>query len=232
MTKINNHGFMKLQILNDLPAAGASPEAMVAGEKRRLKRPEQAIENRRKLLRAAISVIGEHGYAGATVSRITRLAGVAQGTFYLYFKSQQMLFDCLLSEAANEALTQIRAAVAQAPDFVTRETLAMRAFFHYAKLNPGWLRTFYESQVAAPAAYAAYARDRNARFRESLMIALKNGELVGYTEPELDILVQMLLASRMQLFLVYAKQSADGVQEPPEWVIQAYSKIVARIIRG
>ena len=223
---------MTVQILNSGSAADASTQAPSAGGKPRLNRAQKAIDNRSRLLRATIAVIGEHGYAGASVSRITQLAGLAQGTFYLYFESRQELFDCLLPEVGAEALALIGDAVAGAPDFVTRETLAMRAFFHYAALNPGWFRTVYESRVAAPAAYAAYTSHRNARYRDSLLTAWKNGDLVGYTEPELDILMQMLLASRMYLFLAYADQQANGMQGPPEWVIQAYTKIVTRIVRG
>ena len=223
---------MKSQILKSGPAADASTQASATGAKPRLTRAQKAIDNRSRLLRATIAVIGDHGYAGATVSRITRLAGLAQGTFYLYFESRQELFDRLLPEVGAEALALIGDAVAGAPDFVTRETLAIRAFFHYATLNPGWLRTVYESRVAAPAAYAAYTSDRNARYRDSLLAAWKKGDLVGYTEPELDILVQMLLASRMYLFMAYAEQKADGMQGPPEWVIQAYAKTVTRIVRG
>jgi AcrR family transcriptional regulator len=48
--------------------------------------------NRRsELLSAARTVFGKKGYEGATVSEIVGRAGVAQGTFYLYFPGKDAL---------------------------------------------------------------------------------------------------------------------------------------------
>ena len=49
-------------------------------------------------------VVGEQGYAGASIALITQRAGLAQGTFYLYFDSREDLFDQLLPEVGQELL--------------------------------------------------------------------------------------------------------------------------------
>ena len=49
-------------------------------------------ETKRRILEAAEAVFLEHGYQGASVSRITERAGVGQGTFYLYYSSKEQLF--------------------------------------------------------------------------------------------------------------------------------------------
>src|SRR6266571_5021245 len=43
---------------------------------------------RRRILDAAEEVFGEFGYYEASISEITRRAGIAQGTFYIYFHSK------------------------------------------------------------------------------------------------------------------------------------------------
>jgi AcrR family transcriptional regulator len=53
------------------------------------------------LKQAAIQVFSERGYHAAKVSDIVSAAGVAQGTFYLYFQSKQGLFGELLSDYLN-----------------------------------------------------------------------------------------------------------------------------------
>ena len=53
---------------------------------------EKQNETKKKLLRAACTVFKEKGYEKAKVSEIVALAEVAQGTFYLYFKTKN---DCL-----------------------------------------------------------------------------------------------------------------------------------------
>ncbi len=49
-------------------------------------------ERRADLLRAAQAVFAQKGYHAATVDDITRAAGVAKGTFYLYFREKREVF--------------------------------------------------------------------------------------------------------------------------------------------
>lgn len=51
-----------------------------------------------ELMDAAIGLMAEKGYHRTTVSDIVRTAGVAQGTFYLYFDSKKALFISLLEK--------------------------------------------------------------------------------------------------------------------------------------
>jgi AcrR family transcriptional regulator len=53
-----------------------------------------------QLLKAASEVFHEHGFHRAKVSDITAAAGVAQGTFYLYFSSKEEIFLELLRRFA------------------------------------------------------------------------------------------------------------------------------------
>ncbi len=55
-----------------------------------------------QLLRAATDVFHEHGFHGAKVSDITSAAGVAQGTFYLYFTSKDEIFLEVLQRFASD----------------------------------------------------------------------------------------------------------------------------------
>ncbi len=56
-------------------------------------------EKRRSLiLSAALEVFSEKGYHSASVADIIKKAGVARGTFYLYFGSKRAVFEQLLDE--------------------------------------------------------------------------------------------------------------------------------------
>jgi AcrR family transcriptional regulator len=52
---------------------------------------------RRRLIDAAEKCFAESGYHDASVVKITEAAGVAQGTFYLYFSSKKEIFDELVA---------------------------------------------------------------------------------------------------------------------------------------
>ncbi len=53
---------------------------------------------RQKLLDAAEEIFGNKGYDKASVAEITQKAGVAQGTFYIYFPDKKAAFTELVRE--------------------------------------------------------------------------------------------------------------------------------------
>jgi AcrR family transcriptional regulator len=59
---------------------------------------------RETLLNAAFDLFREQGLARVTVDDIARSAGVAKGTFYLYFKSKEELVDALRVEFAHQLI--------------------------------------------------------------------------------------------------------------------------------
>jgi len=61
---------------------------------------------RDRLLAAAVDVFAAKGYAATRVSDIVHEAGVAQGTFYLYFKSKQAIFEELLDTCFSRLLAE------------------------------------------------------------------------------------------------------------------------------
>src|SRR3954465_5794485 len=67
------------------------------------------LDRRTQLLNAARAVFAKKGYEEATVSEIVGRAGVAQGTFYLYFPGKESLagaFAELISERFAEVATE------------------------------------------------------------------------------------------------------------------------------
>jgi AcrR family transcriptional regulator len=64
-------------------------------------------ERRGELLGAARAVFVEKGYAAASVDDIVARAGVARGTFYLYFADKRAIFEAL----ADDFLARISACV-------------------------------------------------------------------------------------------------------------------------
>ena len=57
-----------------------------------LSRAQVRASQRQRLLDAVLDVVGEHGYAGATVADITTSAGVSRTTFYEQFRNKQDAF--------------------------------------------------------------------------------------------------------------------------------------------
>ena len=85
----------------------------------------KGLETRRRLLDAAERVFGEIGFYGASIVKITEAAGVAQGTFYLYFASKQEIFEELVRDLNVRVRHAMQDAAAQGRDRI--EVPALRA---------------------------------------------------------------------------------------------------------
>lgn len=64
-------------------------------------------ERREQVLQSAKAVFSEKGYHAASVADIIDRAGIARGTFYLYFDSKRQIFDQILEDLLEDVDHQI-----------------------------------------------------------------------------------------------------------------------------
>lgn len=87
-------------------------------------------QRRRDLLDAGLTVFGRRGLSAATLDEITREAGVAKGTFYLYFSSKEHLLLALQQDFTATMVGRIEGAVTAAgEDWGARLDAWIRAMF-------------------------------------------------------------------------------------------------------
>ncbi len=67
-----------------------------------------SVQTRGRLIEAAKRVFSEKGYYNAQITHIIDEAGVARGTFYLYFKGKEDIFKELLREVVEELKERIK----------------------------------------------------------------------------------------------------------------------------
>ncbi|HEU5471644.1 MAG TPA: TetR/AcrR family transcriptional regulator [Actinophytocola sp.] len=89
--------------------------------------------SRGAILRAAITLLTEHGYAGCSVAAVAAGAGVATGTVYRHFPSKAELVTEVFREAAGREVAAVAAALRRPGPVAGRitalvETFAGRAF--------------------------------------------------------------------------------------------------------
>jgi AcrR family transcriptional regulator len=192
---------------------------------RRLSRAERAPEARETIFAAAARVVGQHGYAEASITRITEAAGIAQGTFYLYFGSRQELFDELLPHVGVDMLHFIGKRIRGATDVYDMEERGFRAFFDFLKGNAGFFRILNEAEVAAPVAFRKHFQLLSERYVEALNRARGKGEIGRFEADELDTVAYIFMAARSYLYLRHVKER-PGARALPEKVVQTYMKLV------
>jgi AcrR family transcriptional regulator len=188
-------------------------------------RAVRAARNREELLLAAAHVVGESGYRDASVQRITAAAGLAQGTFYLYFPSRQALFDELLPHFGLQMLEHVRGRMEGTHGFFEVEEIGLRAVFEYLSDNPWFWRVLNEAEVEAPNAWARHHAEVTQRYVRFLKRAKKTGELKAYSERELATLAQLLVAARDYIYRSHLTTHAPG-RDIPSSIVKTYRRFV------
>lgn len=211
---------------NDAAKPGEQEPITSTRRRRRLTREELAPEAREALFRAAMEVVGKNGYANTSIARVTNAAGIAQGTFYLYFASRQALFDELLPHLGAQMLDFIRQRVAGARDIFDKEERGFRAFFEYMKANPGFFRVLTEATGAAPQAHARHFEQVTKPYVNALRRGLNAGDIKHFTDDELEAVAYMLMSAREYLYMRYLESGA-GDAASLDAVVRIYMKFVS-----
>lgn len=90
-------------------------------------------DKREAILRAATGVFAENGYFNSKVADVARVAGVADGTVYLYFKSKEDILHSIFERNTSEAIAEGREELSKIAD--PREKLRRIARHHLERLG-------------------------------------------------------------------------------------------------
>lgn len=191
--------------------------------RRGLKRAEKSQANRTMLIRAAADVVGELGYEQASISRIVERAGLAQGTFYLYFESRQDLFDVLLPELTVEMMQYVHDRVHGSRDFFELEERGIKAFFDVVSKHQGLFRIINEAQAAAPKAFAKHIEAVTGPYEQALLRGVAAGHLPAMEGKECSAIAYMLIGARNHLYLWH---TTAGKRTALATVIKMYMDLV------
>lgn len=132
---------------------------------------------RGRLLDAAELEFGEKGYHAASVSSITRRAGVAQGTFYLYFPSKEEVMRELVRQMGRALRQALAMATAGATDRLEIERRGFDAFVRFALEHSNLYRIVMESQFVDEEIHRDYYRRLADGYAAGLSSAQSKGQI-------------------------------------------------------
>lgn len=197
-------------------------------------REENARKTRDALVRAGLKVVSRHGYAKASVTRITEASGVAAGTFYSYFDSHQTLLDELLPSEGARLLNILGQSARQSADYFDHERRTFVAFFAYLSRRPYFLRVLAEAEIAAPKSYVQHMRNIEDRYLGALHRAQKTGEIRQQSDRSFRVIAEVLSGARGHIAFGFCDRSGARAFRPqhlPEWVADTYVKFVRHGLR-
>jgi AcrR family transcriptional regulator len=144
---------------------------------------KRGLDTRRRLLDAAEAVFGELGYHDASVVRVAQTAGVAAGTFYLYFDSKKAIFDELVRDLNRRVRHAMKEASSQGETRLQQELLGFEAYFEFTSSHPALYRIIRQAEFVSPEMLRYHYDRLSAGYVEALAAASESGE-IGRLDPE------------------------------------------------
>ena len=189
------------------------------------RRTESEAVRKEQLLSAARKVLAERGYDKTTVSDIVKEAGVAQGTFYLYFPSKKEAVIELARQIMDQLSLRMKAAFKPDMNFEARLRLFVRTGFQVARENPDLCRLLHVGAESVGQEFRERMQAEEHPFFQSTVMmfqkAIDDGEAVPI-DP--DIAVRLM--GRMMSGAMHEAHTCDGEGDEEKKIAEATETII------
>ncbi len=176
-------------------------------------RTERGRRTLRKLLDAAATEFADKGFHEASISGITRRAGVALGTFYTYYDSKDAIFRALVSDMSAGVGRAAREALDPGMGALEVERVALRAFLTFAAEHKEIYRIIDEAEFVDPESYRTHYETIGARIEDRLQRGGESGEFKrGLGAPEAWALMGMNVFLGLR-YVIWAREGDPDSDE-------------------
>ncbi len=177
---------------------------------------------RQALIDAAEQVFLEESYDRASVAEITRRAGVAQGTFYLYFPDKKAAFAALVRKLNHDMRRHLSEAIADLDNRLDMEREGLRAFFDYVAEHQSLYRVVREAEFVDIELHDWHYRVLGEGYVAGLRRGITNGEIRDDIDPEVMSWILMAVAE-----FFGGRWIIDRGKPPPEYVFDDIMRFIA-----
>jgi AcrR family transcriptional regulator len=183
---------------------------------------------RSRLVAAGEDVFGLRGYDDSSIAEITRTAGVAQGTFYLYFDGKRDLMRAVVEERGHELRSTLARATADVVGRVAKEQAGFAAFFAWMARHRGLYLIVRQAEYVDGGVYRGWYRQLAEGYAEALRLAIDDGEIASVDDVETLTYALMGIADFVGLrWLVIEKRTTV----PPR-ALTTIAQVVERALDG
>lgn len=158
------------------------------GDGRTRRAEEQRDLRRREVLATALKVFAERGYHETRISDIVTTAGIARGTFYLYFDSKADIF----AQLVDNLLDQLRTSVvgvdtgSGTPALSQQLTRTIKRVVRVVEDNDLLLKVLMRQAVGVDSEIDEKLSHFYERLRAFIADALRTGQMLGMVRTPLD----------------------------------------------
>jgi len=158
------------------PAAGAIDAGAAAGAGK-VPRTERGRRTQQAILDAAAAEFGERGFHEASISGITRRAGVAMGSFYTYFDTKDAVFRALVNHMSAQVRDHVAPGIRAASDGIAAEEAGLAGFLSFVREHKEIYRIIDEAEFVDPDSFRRHYATTVERICGRLQAAARRGEL-------------------------------------------------------
>lgn len=188
-------------------------------------RTERGARTRARLIEAAEQVFNELGYHDASIVKIVDAAGVAPGTFYLYFSSKRDIFDELVEDLNRRVRHAMSEAAARASTRAEAERLGFEAFFRFTAEHPGLYRVMRQAEFVSPLALQMHYERIVEGYTRGLSEAMADGE-IAQADPEVIAWALMGVGEMIGLRWILL----GDTETVPEYVFEEAMRFIRRAL--
>lgn len=193
-------------------------------------RTARGTATKERLLAAAEDVFAQLGYHDASIVKITEAAGVAMGTFYLYFRSKLQIFEELVEDLNRRVRRAMSIASAAAEDRLAAERAGFRAFFDFTAQHPGLYRVIRQAEFVSPTAMKLHYERIIQPYADGLRRAAERGE-IGDVDPDVTAWALMGMGELIGLRWLLWDSTGTSAPRMPEQVFEQTITLVERALR-
>ena len=167
-------------------------------------------QTRQDLLNAARRVLSRHGFHRTKIVDIAGEAGVAVGTFYLYYPTKEALFLEMVEDAVRLLKAEIDRLESLATDPIQRARAGCETFFYFAQQN----RDLFRIVFGHGATFHNVVHQAQELFINGVAANVVNGIRTGVFRPNRpDVVAHAFIGMLIQVVSWWIEQEKIPVSE-------------------
>lgn len=149
----------------------------------RLPKRKDGMKTFNKIIQTGKKLFSKNGYQSTSINEIIDKAGIATGTFYIYFDDKFALYNFLLNQYRQSIRKAINEGIKDATTRYEKERLGLKAFLKFAWQDPLSYRIIWESMFVDKDLFKQYYQKFSAAYVKNLEISVTEGQL----DPEVSL---------------------------------------------
>ncbi len=138
---------------------------------------KRGLETLDKISKAAEELFSEKGYYDTGITDIAAKAGIAQGTFYIYFNDKKSVFVYLIDKLGKELRESIRTNIKPSKDRYDEEYLGIKTFLNFVGEHIGLFKIVWQAQFVDMELFREYYETFSKGYVKNIKRAQSRGEM-------------------------------------------------------